>query len=125
MASASLETAALLAPMISKTLWVVLSTAEVPSAQMEPHAPEHLHYMNDLEARGLVWASGPFIVPGRVVGDGLTIFNVPEETDVHRLMQEEPLAKRAMRTYTVHRWELREGMMAIELHLSQSKFELG
>ena len=78
---------------------------------MGPHAP------NDLEAQGLVWASGPFIVPGRVVGDGLTIFNVPEETDIHRLMQKEPLTKKGMRTYTAHRWELREGMMAIELYL--------
>jgi len=124
MASAQ-ETASLLARMIRKSLWVVVSTAEVPSAQMEPHAPEHLHYMNDLETRGLVWASGPFVVPGELVGDGLTIFNVPEETDVHRLMKEEPLTKRGMRTYTVRRWELREGRMAIDLYLSQSKFGLG
>ncbi len=34
--------------------------------------------------------------PGQVVGDGLTIFNVPEETDVHRLIQEEPLTKRGI-----------------------------
>jgi hypothetical protein len=34
MAFASHETAALFALMIRKTLWIVLSTAEVPSAQM-------------------------------------------------------------------------------------------
>lgn len=111
--------------MIKKMLWAVLTTARVSSAEMEPHAPEHLGYMNGLEAKGLLWGSGPSVVPGTLVGDGLTIFNVPDEADVHRLMAQEPLTKLGMRTYTVHRWELREGKIAIELFLSQSKAALG
>jgi uncharacterized protein len=112
--------------MIKKTLWAVLRTARVSSAEMEPHAAEHLRYMNSLEAKGLLWGSGPFIVPGVIVGDGgLTIFNVPNEAEVHRLMAEEPLTKLRMRTYVVHKWELREGKIAIELFLSQSKVAIG
>jgi hypothetical protein len=42
------QIAALITPMIKKTLWVVLSTAQAPSAEMEPYAPDHLRYMNDL-----------------------------------------------------------------------------
>jgi uncharacterized protein YciI len=34
---------------------------------------DHLRYMNDLEDRGLLFASGPFVQEGGVVGDGLTI----------------------------------------------------
>jgi uncharacterized protein YciI len=118
------ETDALLAPMIKKALWVVFSTAQVPSSEMEPHAPDHLRYMNGLENDGLLWGSGPFIVPGVVVGDGLTIFNVSDEAEVHRLMAEEPLTKLGMRTYTIRKWELREGQISISLHLSQSKVAL-
>lgn len=125
MAAASEETAALLAPMIKKTLWVVLSAAKASSAEMEPHAPEHLRYMNRLEAQGVLWGSGPFIVPGVAVGDGLTIFNVADEAEVHGLMAEEPLTKLGLRTYTVRKWELREGKIAIDLFLSQSKAALG
>jgi uncharacterized protein len=125
MAAPSPETTALLASMIRKTLWVVLSKAKVSSAEMEPHAPEHLRYMNELEAQGRLWGSGPFIMPGVVVGDGLTIFDVADEAEVHRLMADEPLTKLGMRTYTVHRWELREGRIAINLLLSQSKVTLG
>jgi uncharacterized protein len=125
MTAPSEEIGALLAPMIKKTLWAVLSTAKVPSARMEPRAPEHLRYMNGLEAKGLLWGSGPFIVPGVVVGDGLTIFNVPDEAAVHRLMAEEPLTKLGLRTYSAHKWELREGKIAIDLYLSQSKVALG
>jgi uncharacterized protein YciI len=87
--------------MVKKKLWVVLSTAKVPSAAIEPYAPEHLRYMNGLEQNGELWASGPFVVPGVSVGNGLTIFNVPDEADVHRLMREEPLTELGMRTYEV------------------------
>ena len=92
---------------------------------MEPHAAQHLRYMNNLEAKGLLWGSGPFIVPGVVVGDGLTIFNVADEADVHRLMAEEPLTKLGMRTCSVHRVGAREGRIATEFFFSQSKVALG
>lgn len=65
--------------------------------------------MNSLEDSGVLWGSGPFIVPGRVVGNGLTILNITEEADVHRLMAEEPLTKLVLRTYTVHKWKRCEG----------------
>jgi uncharacterized protein len=122
--AASAEAAALLAPMIKKPLWVVLTTAQAPSDAMEPHAPDHLRYMNDLEEKGVLWASGPFLVPGRVVGNGLTIFNVASEEEVHRFMAEEPLTKLGLRTYSVHKWELREGRIGIDLLLSQSRVVL-
>jgi uncharacterized protein YciI len=119
------EVSDLLAPMIGKTLWAALSTAQVSSAEMEPHAAEHLRYMISLEEQGALWGSGPFITPDRIVGDGLTIFNVPEESDVHRFMAEEPLTKLGLRTYTVRKWELREGKVTINLMLSRSRIALG
>jgi uncharacterized protein len=118
------QAAALMAPMIKKTLWVVLSTAQVPSGDMEPHAADHLRYMNGLEEQGVLWASGPFVAPGVLVGDGLTLFNVEREADVQRLMDAEPLTKLGMRTYTVRRWELREGKIGVDLLCSVSRFVL-
>jgi len=118
------EVAALLEPMIKRSLWVVLSTATATSAQMEPHAPEHLKYMNSLEEQGVLWGSGPFVVPGVTVGDGLTIFNVPSEADVRRLMDAEPLTRLGLRKYQIHKWELREGKISIALFCSRSGFML-
>ncbi|WP_157817344.1 YciI family protein [Bradyrhizobium sp. SK17] len=120
----SQEVGALLATMIKRPLWVVLNARKASSAEMEPYVTEHLQYMSRLEEQGLLWASGPFIEPGVVVGDGLTIFNVAEEADVHRLMAEEPLVKRGLRSYSVRKWEVREGKISIELFLSQSRFAL-
>jgi uncharacterized protein len=118
------EIATLLQPMVKKVLWVVLSTARVPSSEMEPHAPAHLEYMNRLEQQGLLWGSGPFVVPGVTVGDGLTIFNVATEADARKLMDAEPLTSLGMRTYEIHKWELREGRIPVDLLCSQSKFVL-
>jgi NADPH-dependent ferric siderophore reductase len=42
-----------------------------------------------------------------------------------RLMDEEPLTKLGMRTYSVHKWELREGRIAIDFLLSRSTLALG
>jgi uncharacterized protein len=125
MSPVSQEVDDLLASMIKRPLWVVLNSRKASSAEMEPYVAEHLKYMNELEGRGLLWGSGPFIEPGVVVGDGLTIFNVAEEADVHELMAEEPLVKRGLRSYSVRKWELREGRISIDLNLSESRFVLG
>ena len=125
MTSTSEQTASLLASMIKKSLWVVLTKAQAPSAEMEAHAPAHLRYMNGLEEKGVLWGSGPFVTPGRVVGDGLTIFNVALEAEVHHLMDEEPLTKLGLRSYSVRKWELREGRITVDLRLSQSRMGFG
>jgi uncharacterized protein len=122
---ASKKVRALLAPMIKQPLWVVLNVRKASSSEMKPYVAEHLEYMNELEEQGSLWGSGPFIERGILVGDGLTIFNVANEEDVHKLMSNEPLVKRGMRSYSVRRWELREGRISIDLCLSQSRFALG
>jgi len=65
--------AELLAPMLKKTLFVAISRVAAPASEIEPFVADHLAYMNALEADGRLWASGPFIQEGVLVGDGLTI----------------------------------------------------
>jgi uncharacterized protein len=127
MVTAAEQTAQLLAPMIKKTLWTVLSTANVSGSEMEPHAPKHLHYMNGLEEKALVSVSGPFIVPGVVVGDGLTILQRRRGSGSPRAHGRGTLTKLACAsTSLLHgpQMGLREGKIAINLLLSQSKIEL-
>ena len=118
------EVTALLARMVKKTMYVALSKAIATSDQMLSFAADHLRYMNDLEDRGLLFASGPFVQKGVVVGDGLTILNTNEEAEARRLMENEPLIKRGMRSFELRKWEMREGMIPIRLHLSRTTFDL-
>jgi uncharacterized protein YciI len=62
-----------LKPMLKKRLFVALSKAVAQPEQMLPFVAEHLEYMNRLENEGKLFASGPFIQEGVLVGDGLTI----------------------------------------------------
>ena len=116
--------AALLAPMLKQRFFVALSIARASAEQMSPHVAEHLEYMNRLEAEGLLFASGPFIQTGVLVGDGLTILQTKTIEEARALMENEPLIKRGLRTFDLRPWELREGQIAVTLSVSTSRFSL-
>jgi uncharacterized protein len=116
--------ATLLAPMLRQRLFVALSTARASAEQMLPHVAEHLEYMNSLEEKGLLFASGPFIEPGVLVGDGLTILQADTFEEAQALMDDEPLIKLGFRTFDLRPWELREGQISVTLNVSKSNFSL-
>jgi uncharacterized protein len=114
----------LLKPMLKRRLFVALNKALVPSDEMTPYVAEHLEYMNELEKGGKLFASGPFIQEGVLVGDGLTILNTSTADEARALMEAEPLIKRGLRGFALHTWELREGRMTVTLNASTSSFGL-
>jgi len=116
--------AELLAPMLRKTLFVALNRVVAPASEIAPFVADHLVYMNKLEADGLLWASGPFIEEGVLVGDGLTILSTSTIEQAENLMKQEPLIKRGLRKFELRKWELREGRMTVTLDASSSKYSL-
>jgi uncharacterized protein len=79
--------------------------------------------MEELEAKGLLWASGPFVQPGVLVRDGLTIFRTDSVEEARKLIEDE-LTKLNLRMYEVHIWELREGKITVDLKASKSAFDM-
>jgi uncharacterized protein len=114
----------LLAPMLKKTLFVAINRVVAPASAIEPFVTEHLAYMNGLEAEGRLWASGPFIEGGVLVGDGLTILSTSTIEEARQAMEEEPLVKRGLRSFEIRKWELREGRIDISLRASVSRYSL-
>jgi uncharacterized protein YciI len=110
--------------MLKKTLFVAISRVAAPANEIEPFVTEHLAYMNSLEADGRLWASGPFLQEGVLVGDGLTILSTATMEEARQAMEEEPLIKRGLRTFELRRWELREGRMTVTLCASTSSYSL-
>jgi uncharacterized protein len=105
---------------VRKRLWAAISHVKADADAIQPHVEEHLEYMAKLEEKGRLWASGPFVVPGVLVGDGLTILRADTEEDARALMDGEPLTKLNLRTYELHLWELREGRIIVEVNASAS-----
>jgi uncharacterized protein len=116
--------AALLAPMLKQRLFVAVSTARASAEQMLPHVAEHLEYMNSLEEKGLLFASGPFLQQDVLAGDGLTILQTDTLEESRALMEREPLIKLGLRTFDLRPWELREGQISVTLNISKSSFRL-
>jgi uncharacterized protein YciI len=114
----------LLARMLQKTLFVALNRVVARASEIAPFVADHLAYMNKLEAEGYLWAYGPFIEEGVLVGDGLTILSTPTIEEAERVMKDEPLIKRGLRKFELRKWELREGRMTITLNASTSKYSL-
>ena len=110
--------------MLKRTLFVAIAHVNATQEMITPHVVEHLSWMNEQEAAGKLWASGPFPEPGITVGDGLTIFNVGTIDEARTLMAQEPLTKRGLRTFEMHAWELREGVMNVQLHASTSTYRM-
>jgi uncharacterized protein len=123
-ANANEKIAELLKPMLKKRLFVALNKAIARPEDMLPFVAEHLAYMNQLENEGKLFASGPFIQEGVLVGDGLTILQTSTIEDARTLMQAEPLIQRGLREFDLRPWELREGRMTITLNVSTSGFRL-
>ena len=116
--------AELLLPMLQKTLFVAISRVAAPATAIQLFVAEHLAYKNALEAEGRLWASGPFIEEGVLVGDGLTILSTSSIEEARHAMEEEPLIKRGLRTFELRKWELREGRIDISLRASLSRYSL-
>ena len=116
--------AELLRPMLKKRLFVALNKAVATSEQMLPHVAEHLAYMNRMEGEGKLFASGPFIEEGVLVGDGLTILQTDTLEEARAIMLAEPLIERGMRVFELRPWELREGRITVTLNASTSTFKL-
>jgi uncharacterized protein len=109
---------------IGRRLWVAIAHVHADPEAIRPHVADHLEYMIKLERDGKLWASGPFVVPGVLVGDGMTILRADSEAAARAIMDEEPLTKLNLRTYELHLWELREGRISIQLNASASSSAL-
>ncbi|MYZ34580.1 MULTISPECIES: YciI family protein [unclassified Streptomyces] len=115
----------LLAPMTRKRLFAAINRKVAEDAEITPYVADHLRYMIELEGRGLLWASGPFVEPGVQVGDGLTILNTGTADEARELLAEDPLCRQGLRTFEgPFPWELREGRIPISLDASSSSFHL-
>jgi uncharacterized protein YciI len=113
----------LIKPNLRKRLYVAFSYPVAPVEEIVPHIPEHLRYMMEFEDQ--VFLSGPFIMEGQLVGEGMTVLHASSAEEAARFMENEPFIKRGLRRFELKVWELREGTVSIRTKLSETRFDLG
>ena len=110
-------------PMLKRELYVVLTTPTRPMSELLPLLPDHLHYMIDLEKRGTLFASGPFLTGKDLLpGTGMTILRAGSLEEAEAIAGEDPLNKSGMRTFEVRTWQLNEGCFTVTVNYSDGSY---
>lgn len=119
------EIQGLTAPMLKRVLYVVLNTPVKPMSELMPFLPEHLRYMIDLEKRGLLFASGPFLAGEDLLpGAGMTILRAGSLEEAQELAGEDPFYKNGLRTFEVRSWQLNEGSFTVTVNYSDQSYRV-
>ena len=111
--------------MLQKMLSVVFTTPIKPMSELLPLLPDHLKYMIDLEKRGILFASGPFLAGKDVPpGSGMTILRVGSLDEAEAIAREDPFYKSGMRTFVVKTWQLNEGSFTVTVNYSDRSYHI-
>src|SRR6266705_1819860 len=111
--------------MLQKELYVVLTTPIKPISELLPLLPDHLNYMIDLEKRGMLFASGPFLAGNDLLpGTGMTILRAGSLEEAEAIAGEAPLNKSGMRTFEVRTWQLNEGSFTVTVNYSDRRYHI-
>lgn len=126
------EVAAILAGMLKKRLYVVLSTP-TDKAASEPKvlAPgsavlaDHLDYMVGLEKDGVLFAAGPFLDEnGKPKGPGLIVLRAVSLADAEAIARRDPLHANGYRSFSAETWQVNEGGFTVAVNFSDQTFTL-
>lgn len=112
--------------LLEKDYWLVWSTplASVDSSEFGPHVDEHVDWMLELEAAGVLFASGPLLSgPGIRGGAGMTILRAADEQAAREIAEQDPFVRAGLRDFTVFMWRLNEGSVEVRLSLGSGTHE--
>ena len=111
--------------MLQKRLYVVLTTALKPMSELATLLPEHLSYMIDLEKRGILFASGPFLKGPHVEeGSGMTILRAASLEEARATAERDPFNASGMRSFELREWQLNEGSYTLTIHYSDGSYSI-
>jgi uncharacterized protein len=109
--------------MLQKVLYAVLTTPLRPMSELVSLLPEHLAYMIDLEKRGILFASGPFLADEHVqAGTGMTILRASSREEAEAIARADPFNKSGMRTFEIRAWQLNEGSFRVTVNYSDGSY---
>ena len=107
---------------LDRTLYVAISRLLAPKEQLAAQLPAHLEFMIGLEARGVLFASGPSFAPDGIgTGAGLTIVRAGSLDQARAILDQDPFVVAGLRTFDPHEWHLMEGALQLTVLASQQR----
>ena len=113
---------AMTAPMLQRKLYIVVWKGK-PGVDIRPKLPDHLQFMIDLEAEGMLFASGP--LGQGVPGDGLSVLRAADIAEANAIALRDPFVIAGMRDFEVREWTLMEGSATVTVRYSNRSVDVG
>jgi uncharacterized protein YciI len=116
---------ALMQQMLQKPLYVALRTPNNLSRFSEL-LEAHLQWAIDVERRGLLFASGPFVEDGGVPGalGGMSILRASSLEEANNILAEDPFIREKVYLPFVKKWMLMEGGVTVSFRFSDQSYLL-
>lgn len=117
--------AQLMAKMLRKKLYVLISKPLASPERFKPFLAAHLDYMIGLERRGLVFASGPLSDgDGPPTGQGLTILRATSAAEARAVAEADPFFVNKLRSFELKEWTVMEGSLGLRVNFSDRSVEV-
>lgn len=100
--------------------YVAESTPAKPMEDVKAVLPDHLAYQKSLEDSGKLAFAGPLSdeTGEQMQGAGLVIYRAMSFAEAHHLAVDDPMHLTGARTFTLRRWLVNEGSLAVKIRLS-------
>ena len=110
---------------LGKVLWVIFSEPTSTAEARRAVHHEHLAHQYDLEARGILFAAGPFLGDdGKPFGPGMIIIRAESEAEARAIADRDPYHRGGFRTYRLERWKLSEGTFGLRVNYSDGSYTI-
>jgi len=114
---------ALLSRMQQPPLYVCVRTFRDPQ-RLAAWLEAHLRYMLQLEAEGVLFASGPMHDEAGDATGALTVLRARDAEHARALADADPLVREGIVTYELHRWTVMEGSLQVRVSFGTGTFDL-
>ena len=119
------DASGLLRKMLQKPLYVA---HRIPNnlARFRELLNAHLQWAIQVEGRGELFASGPFVEDGGVPGalGGMSVLRAATMEDATRILSDDPFIRERVYTPIIHKWLLMEGELMLTVRFSDRSYSL-
>lgn len=107
-------------------LYVAISTPVASQAELKSRLPEHLAYQSRLEENGDLAFAGPLsdLTGEQMEGTGMIIYRAASLDAAKALADADPMHASGTRHYSLRRWLVNEGSLALSIKLSAQSVQL-
>ena len=110
---------------LRKQFWIIFSEPVANSGDRRAVHHLHLAHQYDLEARGVLFAAGPFLDDaGKPYGPGMIIIRANSEAEARAIADSDPYHKGGFRSYRLQHWSMNEGTFGLRVNFSNGTYTI-